>query len=224
MVEILPSLLAADFAHLGEEIARVERAGASTLHVDVMDGHFVPNFAIGIPVIESIRKITRMKLDVHLMISDPDRHATEFIKAGADHVLVHQEACVHLDRTLRLIQGEGALAGVVLNPATPISTLSEVLPLVDHVLIMSVNPGFGGQHFIPNALRKIQALAWKRKELGLNFAIEIDGGVALDNVAEIVRAGCDWLVAGTSVFHTPDAANAFRELERTAREATLARV
>jgi ribulose-phosphate 3-epimerase len=224
MVEILPSLLAADFAHLGEEIARVERAGASTLHVDVMDGHFVPNFAIGIPVIESIRKITRLKLDVHLMISDPDRHATEFIKAGADHVLVHQEACVHLDRTLRLIQGEGALAGVVLNPATPISTLSEVLPLVDHVLIMSVNPGFGGQHFIPNALRKIQALAWKRKELGLNFAIEIDGGVALDNVAEIVRAGCDWLVAGTSVFHTPDAANAFRELERTAREATLARV
>jgi ribulose-phosphate 3-epimerase len=224
MVEILPSLLAADFAHLGEEIARVERAGASTLHVDVMDGHFVPNFAIGIPVIESIRKITRLKLDVHLMISDPDRHASEFIKAGADHVLVHQEACVHLDRTLRLIQGEGALAGVVLNPATPISTLSEVLPLVDHVLIMSVNPGFGGQHFIPNALRKIQALAWKRKELGLNFAIEIDGGVALDNVAEIVRAGCDWLVAGTSVFHTPDAANAFRELERTAREATLARV
>jgi ribulose-phosphate 3-epimerase len=224
MVEILPSLLAADFAHLGEEIARVERAGASTLHVDVMDGHFVPNFAIGIPVIESIRKITRMKLDVHLMISDPDRHATEFIKAGADHVLVHQEACVHLDRTLRLIKGEGALAGVVLNPATPISTLSEVLPLVDHVLIMSVNPGFGGQHFIPNALRKIQALAWKRKELGLNFAIEIDGGVALDNVAEIVRAGCDWLVAGTSVFHTPDAANAFHELERTAREATLAGV
>ena len=224
MVEILPSLLAADFAHLGEEIARVERAGASTLHVDVMDGHFVPNFAIGIPVIESIRKITRMKLDVHLMISDPDRYAPEFIKAGADHVLVHQEACVHLDRTLRLIKGEGALAGVVLNPATPISTLSEVLPLVDQVLVMSVNPGFGGQHFIPNALRKIQALAWKRKELGLNFAIEIDGGVALDNVAEIVRAGCDWLVAGTSVFHTPDAANAFRELERTAREATLARV
>ena len=224
MVEILPSLLAADFAHLGEEIARVERAGASTLHVDVMDGHFVPNFAIGIPVIESIRKITRMKLDVHLMISDPDRHATEFIKAGADHVLVHQEACVHLDRTLRLIQGEGALAGVVLNPATPISTLSEVLPLVDHVLIMSVNPGFGGQHFIPNALRKIQALAWKRKELGLNFAIEIDGGVALENVAEIVRAGCDWLVAGTSIFHTPDPGEAFVEMKRAAQEATLARV
>lgn len=193
------------------------------LHVDVMDGHFVPNFAIGTPVVESIRKITRLKLDVHLMISDPDRYALEFIRAGADHVLVHQEACLHLDRTLRMIRNEGALAGVVLNPATPVSTLSEVFDLVDHVLVMSVNPGFGGQHFIPNALRKIQALAWKRKELGLSFAIEIDGGVALDNAADIVRAGCDWLVAGTSIFHTPDAAAAFRELERTAREATLAR-
>jgi ribulose-phosphate 3-epimerase len=224
MVEILPSLLAADFANLGEEISRVERAGASMLHVDVMDGHFVPNLAIGTPIIESIRKFTRLKLNVHLMISDPDFYAPEFIKAGADHVLVHQEACVHLDRTLRMIRNEGALAGVVLNPATPVATLSEVLDLVDQVLIMSVNPGFGGQHFIPNALRKIQALAWKRKELGLNFRIEIDGGVALENAAEIARAGCDWLVAGTSIFHTPDAGNAFRELERTAREATLARV
>jgi ribulose-phosphate 3-epimerase len=222
MVEILPSLLAADFAHLGEEIAKVEGAGASMLHVDVMDGHFVPNFAVGIPVLEAIRKVTRLKLDVHLMISEADRFAPDFIKAGADHVLVHQEACVHLDRTLRMIRGEGALAGVVLNPSTPITALSEVLDLVDHVLIMSVNPGFGGQHFIPNALRKIQALAWKRKELGLNFAIEIEGGVALDNAAEIARAGCDWLVAGTSVFHTPDAGAAFRQLERTAREAMLA--
>jgi ribulose-phosphate 3-epimerase len=223
MVEILPSLLAADFAHLGEEIAKVERAGASMLHVDVMDGHFVPNFAIGIPVLESIRKITRLKLDVHLMISDPDRYAPEFIKAGADHILVHQEACIHLDRTLRMIRSEGALAGVVLNPSTPVSTLNEVLYLVDHVLVMSVNPGFGGQHFIPNALHKIQALAWKRKELGLNFAIEIDGGVALENAVDIARAGCDWLVAGTSIFHTSDAGAAFLELERTAREATLAR-
>jgi ribulose-phosphate 3-epimerase len=136
---------------------------------------------------------------------------------------VHQEACVHLDRTLRMIREEGALAGVVLNPSTPVSVLSEVLSLVDHVLVMSVNPGFGGQHFIPNALNKIQALVWKRKELGLDFAIEIDGGVALENAAEIARAGCDWLVAGTSVFHTPDAGAAFRELERTAREAKLAR-
>jgi ribulose-phosphate 3-epimerase len=224
MVEILPSILAADFARLGEEISKVEQAGASMLHVDVMDGHFVPNISLGFPVIESIRKITRLKLDVHLMISDPDRYAHEFIRAGADHVLVHQEVCPNLDRTLRSIRGDGALAGVVLNPATPISVLSEVLDLVDHVLIMSVNPGYGGQSFIPNALKKITALAWKRKELGLDFAIEIDGGVALDNVADIVRAGCDWLVAGSSVFHTPDAGAAFTQMQRTAREATLVKV
>ncbi len=224
MVEVLPSILAADFANLGEEIGKVERAGASMLHVDIMDGHFVPNISIGIPVVESIRKITRLKLDVHLMISDADRYAPEFIKAGADHILVHQEACIHLDRTLRMIRSEGASPAVVLNPSTPISALSEVLDLVDHVLIMSVNPGSGGQHFIPNALNKIRALASRRKELGLNFAIEIDGGVALDNAAEIVRAGCDWLVAGTSVFHTPNAGEAFRGLERTAREATFVRV
>ena len=224
MVEILPSILSADFARLGEEIAKVERAGASMLHVDVMDGHFVPNISIGIPVVESIRKITRLKLDVHLMITDPDKYAPEFIRAGADHVLVHQEACTHLDRTLRLIRSEGALAGVVLNPATPISTLSEVLDLVDHVLIMSVNPGFGGQAFIPNSLHKIQALSRRRKELGLNFAIEIDGGVAPDNAGDITRAGCDWLVAGSSIFHTPDPGQAFLGLQRAAREATLVKV
>jgi ribulose-phosphate 3-epimerase len=224
MVEILPSILAADFARLGEEIGKVERAGASILHVDVMDGHFVPNISIGIPVVESIRKITKMKLDVHLMISDPDSFAHQFIAAGADQVLVHQEICPHLDRTLRHIRAEGALAGVVLNPSTPVATLSEVLPLVDHVLIMSVNPGFGGQTFIPNALKKIQALAWRRKELGLNFAIEIDGGVVLENAAEVVQAGCDWLVAGSSVFHTPDAGAAFLELQKVARDARSVKV
>jgi len=209
---------------LGEEIAKVERAGASILHVDVMDGHFVPNLSLGIPVVQSIRKITKLQLNVHLMISDPDHFAPEFIQAGADHVLVHQEACTHLDRTLRLIHQEGALAGVVINPATPVSTLSEVLDLVGEVLVMSVNPGFGGQHFIPNALKKVQALAWRRKELGLDFAIGIDGGVELHNAGDIVRAGCDWLVAGTSIFHTPGPAEAFVQLQRAAREATLARV
>ena len=224
MVEILPSILAADFARLGEEITNVEKAGASILHVDVMDGIFVPNISIGIPVVESIRKITKLKLDVHLMISDADHYAPAFIQAGADQVLVHQEACPHLDRTLRNIKKEGALAGVVLNPATPIATLSEVLDVVDHVLIMSVNPGFGGQQFIPNALRKIEALAKWRKELGLEFAIEVDGGVVLDNVADIVRAGCDWLVAGSSVFHTPDCGAAFRQMQHAGREARLVRV
>ncbi len=224
MVEILPSILSADFARLGEEIAKVERAGASMLHVDVMDGHFVPNISIGIPVVASIRKITRLKLDVHLMITDADKYAPEFIRAGADHILVHQEACTHLDRTLRMIRSEGALAGVVLNPATPVAALSEVLDLVDHVLIMSVNPGFGGQTFIPNALHKIRDLARRRKELGLNFAIEIDGGVGPENAGDITRAGCDWLVAGSSIFHTPDPGQAFVELQRAAREGTLVRV
>jgi ribulose-phosphate 3-epimerase len=224
MVEILPSILAADFARLGEEISKVERAGASALHVDVMDGHFVPNISIGLPVMESIRKYTKLFLETHLMISDPDTYAPQFIKAGAKCVLVHQEACTHLDHTLRTIRGEGAEAGVVINPATPISTLSEVLDMVDEVLVMSVNPGAGGQSFIPNALRKVQALAWKRKELGLHFRIEIDGGVGLENAGDITRAGCDWLVAGSSIFHTPDAGQAFVDLQRVAREGALVRV
>ncbi len=224
MVEILPSILSANFARLGDEIASVERAGATMLHVDVMDGHFVPNISIGIPVVESIRKITRLRLDVHLMITDPDYYAPEFIRAGADHVLVHQEACLHLDRTLRMIRDHGALAGVVLNPATPIAVLDDVLYLVDHVLIMSVNPGFGGQSFIPHALKKVEALARRRNELGLNFAIEIDGGVSVENAREIARAGCDWMVAGSSIFHTPDPGHAFQELQKAAREALLVRV
>lgn len=224
MVEILPSILAADFARLGDQIAAVEQGGASILHVDIMDGHFVPNLTLGPPVVQSIRKVTRLKLDVHLMIEDPDRYAPIFIEAGADQVLVHQEVCPHLDRTLRMIQSEGALAGVVINPSTPVAMLEDVLDVVDHVLVMSVNPGFGGQKFIPNSLKKVRALAWKRRELGLNFSIEIDGGITLDNVAEAVRAGCDWIVTGSSIFHTPDPRAAFEEMQRAAREATLVKV
>ena len=221
MVEILPSILAADFARLGEEVAHVERAGASMLHFDVMDGHFVPNISVGLPVLESLRKITKLKIDVHLMISDPDHYAPRFVQAGADSVLVHQEVCPHLDRTLRLIQSEGALAGVVLNPSTPVATLDEVLDVVDYVLVMSVNPGFGGQKFIPNALKKVANLALRLRELGLDYKIEIDGGVELHNAAEVVRAGCDWLVAGSSIFHTSDPAASFVEMQRVAREAAM---
>ncbi len=224
MVEILPSILAADFTRLGEEIARMEQAGASILHVDVMDGHFVPNITLGPPVLESIRKATKLKLDLHLMISDPDTYAPIFIQAGADHVLVQQEVCPHLDRTLRMIQSEGALAGVVLNPSTPLSLLEDVLYLVDYVLIMSVNPGFGGQKFIPNALKKVRELARKRKDLGLSFAIEIDGGITIENVADVVRAGCDWIVTGSSIFHASDSKVAFEDMRRTAREANLVRI
>ncbi len=224
MVEILPSILAADFARLGEQIASVERAGANIIHVDIMDGHFVPNFTMGPPVVESIRKVTKAKLDVHLMITDPDKYAPLFIQAGADQVLVHQEVCPHLDRTLRMIQSEGALAGVVINPSTPVATLDEVLDVADYVLVMSVNPGFGGQKFIPNALNKVRALAMRRKERSLQFRIEIDGGVSLDNVASVARAGCDWIVTGSSIFHTPDPGATFREMQHLAGDALLVHI
>ena len=220
MPDILPSILSADFSRLGAEIACMEQAEAKILHIDVMDGHFVPNISIGTPVLESVRKATKLSLDVHLMITDPDRYAPVFIQAGADSVLVHQEVCPHLDRTIRMIQAEGARAGVVLNPSTPVDLLDDVLDLVDVVLVMSVNPGFGGQRFIPNALNKIRQLAGKRKERGLAFPIEIDGGVSAANVAQIVHAGCDLLVAGSSIFHSPDPGAAFRELQALAKSAS----
>src|SRR5580698_3607621 len=204
MVQIVPSILSADFARLADDIGRVEPSGIRMLHVDIMDGHFVQNLTIGPPVVASIRKITRLTLDLHLMITDPDKYAPMFIDAGADQVLVHQEACKHLDGTLREIQRAGARAGVVLNPATPLSTIDEVLGLVDYVLIMSVNPGFGGQQFIPYALDKVRRLDAIRRDRRLAFPIEIDGGVNKDNVGEVVRAGCDWIVTGSSIFHTPD--------------------
>lgn len=224
MIEVLPSILAADFARLGEQIASVERDGASMIHVDVMDGHFVPNFTLGPPVVESIRKITRAKLDVHLMISDPDRYAPVFIQAGADHILVHQEVCPHLDRTLRMIRSEGALAGVVINPGTPVALLEDVLELVDHVLIMSVNPGFGGQVFLPHSLRKVRELHRRRSQMGLQFMIEIDGGVTVENVGSVAQAGCDWIVAGSSIFHTADPGSAYREMKKAAIDAVTMRV
>jgi ribulose-phosphate 3-epimerase len=224
MVQIAPSILASDFARLGEEIRAVEQGGATMLHLDIMDGHFVPNLTVGPPLVKSIRKVTRMTFDVHLMITDPDKYAPAFIEAGADAVSVHQEVCPHLDRTLRAIQEEGALAGVVLNPSTPVGLLEDVLYLADYVLVMSVNPGFGGQQFIPRSLEKIRALDRRRKELGLKFAIEIDGGIAADNLAEVVRAGCDWLVIGSSVFHTPDPGATVATLLETARNATAIRV
>jgi ribulose-phosphate 3-epimerase len=217
MVEVLPSILAADFARLGDQIALVEKAGARMLHLDVMDGHFVPNLTIGPPVVEALRKITRMTFDVHLMIEDPDRYAPKFIEAGADQVLVHQEVCKHLDRTLRMIQSEGAKAGVAINPATPVATLDEVLDVVDYVLVMSVNPGFGGQRFIPNSIEKVKQLTQRKKERGLHFPIEIDGGIDRENVASVVNAGVEWVVAGSSIFHSVNPGATFEEMQAIAR-------
>jgi ribulose-phosphate 3-epimerase len=224
MTEILPSILSADFAHLGEQVAALEQVGCRMLHVDVMDGHFVPNLTIGPPVVASLRKTTRLKLDVHLMITDPDRYAPLFIEAGADQVSVHQEACPHLDRTVNMIQGLGVRAGVVINPATPVATLDEVLGIVDYVLIMSVNPGFGGQKFIPYTLDKVRRLAQSRREKGLDFSIEIDGGVTLDNIGEMVKAGVDWVVAGSAIFGGGNPAAAFGEMRQHAHAAAAVHV
>jgi len=219
MVEILPSVLAADFARLGDEIARVEQAGVGMLHFDVMDGHFVPNISFGIPVLKSVRRVTKCLLDVHLMIEQPDRYLGAFVEAGADLISVHQEACPHLDRTLREIQRLGAKAGVVLNPATPVATLSEVLGVADFVLLMSVNPGFGGQKFIPSVLSKVRALDAMRREQGVALPMEIDGGIGPENVAAVVEAGVDWLVAGSSVFGAADPAAAVRRMQEIGRGA-----
>ena len=216
MVQIVPSILSADFAHLAEDVAKTELGGAQMLHVDVMDGHFVPNLTLGPPVVKSLRKVTSLVLDVHLMITDPDKFAPLFIEAGADQVSIHYEAATHLDRTIRMIQSEGARAGVVLNPATPVSVLEDILYVADFVLIMSVNPGFEAQKFIPNSLKKIRRLNSVRKEQKLGFAIEIDGGVSADNTAEIVQAGCDWLVAGSAVFHSADPAATVKEMQQIA--------
>src|SRR5437870_5440778 len=224
MVQIVPSILAADFAHLAVEIERVERGGATMLHLDIMDGHFVPNLTMGPPVVKAIRRVTRLKLDLHFMITDPDRYAPLFIEAGADQISVQQEACKHLDRTLHMIQSEGAKAGVVINPGTPVDLLDEVLEVADFVLVMSVNPGFGGQPFIPRTLEKVRRLDKKRQDLQIPLKIEIDGGITADNVGDAVRAGCDWIVTGTSIFHTADPGAAFAHLRAIAQEAVPVRV
>jgi ribulose-phosphate 3-epimerase len=200
MVELLPSILSADFAHLAEQIAAAERGGGTAIHVDVMDGHFVPNITLGPPVVRSIRKVTTLPLDCHLMIENPNEYISEFAEAGADWVSVHYEACTHLHRSLELIAHHGMKPGVVVNPATRVELLLDILPMVHHVLIMSVNPGFGGQEFIGFSLRKIRRIAEFRRDLGLTFKIEVDGGVAHDTVAQVVQAGADLLVAGSAVF------------------------
>ena len=224
MVEIVPSILSANFARLADEITRVERGGAAMLHLDVMDGHFVPNLTIGQPVVESIRQCTRLHLDVHLMIESPERYVTEFVKAGANSVSVHYEACRHLDGALQMIREAGAMAGVVLNPATPVEVLEDVLGVVDYVLLMSVNPGFGGQKLIPYVLDKVRRLLLMRRAKNLAFPIEIDGGVHGENLAEVVRAGCDWIVTGSGIFHSPDPETTVREFREIAAQATAVRV
>jgi len=223
-VEIAPSILAADFARLGEEVRAVEAGGADVIHVDVMDGHFVPNISIGIPVVASLRKTTRLPLDVHLMIDRPERYIGDFVRAGADRVLIHQEATVHLDRVLSMIRELGAQAGAAINPATPVALLSEVLGNVDTVLVMSVNPGFGGQKFIPGAVEKIRQLNQWRSRYNGTFRIEVDGGVDLENAADLAQAGVNTFVAGTSIFHTPDPAAATRQMRKLATEALSQRV
>ncbi len=223
MIEIAPSILSADFAHLADDAQAAIRGGARILHVDVMDGHFVPNITIGPAVVASLRKAVDVTLDCHLMIEHPDEFIPAFVDAGANWISVHQEATRHLNRSLELIRSLGAGVGVVLNPATPVQTLGEVLDIVDHVLIMSVNPGFGGQKFIPGALEKVRKLATMRAAKGLDFRIEIDGGISLETVGPAVRAGVQILVAGSHVFGHGDPARNVEALQRAGEEALLQR-
>ena len=216
MIKIAPSILSADFSRLGEEVQAVDRAGADYIHVDVMDGHFVPNITIGPLVVAALRKVTEKPLDVHLMIENPDCYIPQFAKAGADIITVHQEAVPHLHRTVQLIKSLGKKAGVSLNPATPVETLDVILDELDLVMVMSVNPGFGGQEFIPSALDKIRTLRQRINRRGLATELEVDGGVKLDNIREAVAAGADVLVAGSAVFNTADYAETILALRENA--------
>ncbi|HOC18027.1 MAG TPA: ribulose-phosphate 3-epimerase [Vicinamibacterales bacterium] len=221
-VQVAPSILAADFARLGAEVAAVERGGADYIHVDVMDGHFVPNLTVGPAVVSSLKAVTRLPIDVHLMLEQPDRFVEAFIEAGAAMVSVHVEVSPHLDRTLSLIKDFGARAGVVLNPATPVGSLEEVAGQVDYVLVMSVNPGFGGQAFLPSSASKVRRIRALLDEAGNQAPVEIDGGIDLDTVEQVVRAGAEILVAGSAIFHTPDPAAATRSLREAAGRAAAA--
>lgn len=211
-IDIAPSILSANFACLGDEIRAVERGGAGVLHVDVMDGHFVPNITIGLPVVKSLSGFTSLPIDTHLMITDPGTYATQFVKAGATMVSVHVEADAHLHRTLMSIKDSGAQAGVVLNPATPAVAVEEALQFVDYVLVMSVNPGFGGQKFIPQSIDKVKRLRRMIDERQLNVRIEIDGGIDRRNIETVVAAGAEIIVAGSAIFGTGDAEAAVKEL------------
>ena len=221
MIQIAPSILAADFANLGNAIRLVESAGAEVIHVDVMDGHFVPNLTMGPPVVASIRKVTSLPLDVHLMIENPDAYIQPFVDAGADWISVHVETCPHLDRTLQLIRTLGAKPGVVLNPATSLSTLDEAIRLVEFVLVMTVNPGFGGQRFLPYTLEKVQRLRKVIQHKGLSVKIEVDGGVSLENVSELVKSGASVLVVGSQIFGDPDPAAVVRKLKAQAERSAV---
>lgn len=223
MIDLAPSILSADFARLADDAHAAIRGGATVLHVDVMDGHFVPNITIGPPVVKSLRKAVDVPLDCHLMIENPDEYIPAFADAGASWISVHQEATRHLNRSLNLIRTCGAKVGVVINPATPVQTLGEVLDMVDYVLVMSVNPGFGGQQFIPGALEKVRKLATMRAAKGVDFRIEIDGGIDLQTVGPAVRAGVEILVAGSHVFGHGNPKERAEALLRAAQEATLLR-
>jgi ribulose-phosphate 3-epimerase len=216
MVQIAPSILSADFARLGEHLAQVEAGGADIVHFDVMDGHFVPNITVGLPVVKAVKAVTKLPIDTHLMITEPARYAEQFVDAGASMVSVHVEADPHLNRTLAAIRKKGAQAGIVLNPATPISSLEEALPFADYVLIMSVNPGFGGQKFIEASADKVRRLRRMIDARGLNVRIEIDGGIDTSNAAQVVAAGAEILVAGSAIFAQPDPAQAVRDLRASA--------
>ncbi len=214
MIKIAPSILSANFIKLGEEIKAAEEAGVDMLHIDIMDGHFVPNITIGPFIVESIRQVTSLPLDVHLMIEEPDTYLRDFIKAGADYVTVHLEASVHLHRTVQLIKETGAKAGVSLNPATPVWSLEDILPDIHLVLLMSVNPGFGGQKFIPQALDKIRILKKFIKEKGFTTLIEVDGGINIDNAKDVASAGADILVMGSAFFHSGN----YKEIMKRVKE------